>query len=154
MKKGDEREGSKAGKLKDNQGEKLKESGGEQLVLGLGPLQKPFWRLSRLVPIESIKKHLAGQKGNQVSVKTSVPDSATQSLTENIDTPQSLEIEEGSDSVCLKPMSKSNERVSDSDTVEKPTERSNNSAVDSRSWGPVPYLPSYVPFGQVTLAFV
>lgn len=154
MKKGDEREESKAGKLKDNQGEKPKESTGEQLVLGLGPVQKPFWGLSRLVPIEGIKKHLAGQKGDQVSVKTSVPDSATQSLTENIHTPQSLEIEEGSDSVCLKPMSKSNERVSDSDTVEKPTERSSNSAVDSRSWGPVPYLPSYVPFGQVTLAFV
>lgn len=151
MKKVDEREGSKAGKLKDSQREKLEENGGEQLVLGLGPMQKPFWRLSRLVPIEGIKKHLAGQKGNQVSVKTSVPDSATQSLTENVDTTQSLEIEEGSDSVSLKPMSKSNERVSDSDTVEKPTDKSSNSAVDSRSWGPVPYLPSYVPFGQLYL---
>jgi len=152
-KKGDEREESRAGKLKYNQGEKLKKSGGEQLVLGLGPVQTPFWRLSRLVPIEGIRKHLTGQKGNQVSVKTSVPDFAT-SLNQNIDTPHSLEIEEGSDSVSLKPMSKSSERVLDSGTAEKPTERSSNSGVDSRSWGPVPYLPSYVPFGQVSLSFV
>lgn len=149
--KGDGREKSKNVKRKENQGEKVEESGGEQLVLGLGPVQTPFWRLSRLVPIEAIRKQLTGQKGNQVSVKTSVPDSATPSSSENINTAQSLEIEEGSDGVSLKPMSKSDEKVADSDTVEKPTERSGISSGDGKAWGSVPYLPSYVPFGQLYL---
>ncbi|KAG9143538.1 hypothetical protein Leryth_015963 [Lithospermum erythrorhizon] len=41
-----------SGKLKLDKGE----TEGEQLVLGLGPVQTSFWRLSKLVPLEAVKK--------------------------------------------------------------------------------------------------
>ncbi|KAK7812200.1 putative leucine-rich repeat receptor-like protein kinase [Quercus suber] len=45
--------------LKREEGiDKLKEDDGKQLVLGLGPVQSSFWRLSRLVPFEGVMRQL------------------------------------------------------------------------------------------------
>lgn len=140
------------GKLSESQGEKLKENG-EQLVLGVGPVQTPFWRLSRLVPIEGIRRHLMGQKGTEASVEApsvTESDSATSSLTDTIGAPPSLEIEEGCDGVSLKPISESEVRGSSSDAVRKVPEKTGNNDGDGKAWGRMPSLPSYVPFGEVT----
>ena len=49
--------------VKKQKAEKLKENEGEQLVLGLGPVQTSFWRLSRLVPLESVRRQFNKYKG-------------------------------------------------------------------------------------------
>ncbi|KAL2932738.1 Protein EDS1 [Bienertia sinuspersici] len=138
-----------SGKLIMNEGEKLKENG-EQLVLGVGPVQTPLWRLSRLVPVEGIRKHLMGQKGTDTSLKaSSVTDSV--SSTSDLASPQSLEIEEGCNGVSLKPLSESDVKASSSDAVRKDPEKSGNNEGDGRAWGRMPSLPSYVPFGELYL---
>ncbi|XP_021720157.1 uncharacterized protein LOC110687822 [Chenopodium quinoa] len=138
------------GKLREKQGEKQKENEGEQLVLGLGPVQTPFWRLSRLVPLEGIRRHLTGKKGAEASDKA--PTVANSDPTsDNVAAPQSLEIEEGCDSVSLKPISENDLKVSASDVVRKVPEKSGNNEGDGRAWGRMPSLPSYVPFGELYL---
>lgn len=125
--------------------EKDKENEGEQLVLGMGPVQRSFWRLSRLVPLEGLRRQLSKHQRRQVSsIETnSVPDSLATTLTEEEEVePQSLEIQEGSDSISLKPLAKT-------DTNGKTDTKSNTITGDKRKWRRVPYLPSYVPFGQV-----
>ncbi|KNA16945.1 hypothetical protein SOVF_084220 [Spinacia oleracea] len=141
------------GKLRENRGEKQKENEGEQLVLGVGPVQTPFWRLSRLVPLEGIRRHFTGKKGTETSSKAPTvtnSDSATSSLTDNVAAPQSLEIEEGCDGVSLKPISEFDLK-SASDVVRKVPEKSGNNEGDGRAWGRMPSLPSYVPFGELYL---
>lgn len=138
-------------KLRESQGDKLKENGGEQLVIGVGPVQTPFWRLSRLVPIEGIKRHLMGQKGTETSDKApSESESAASSLTDNTTAPQSLEIEEGCNGVSLMPISDSDAKAPALDTGRKAPEKSGNNEGDGRAWGRMPSLPSYVPFGEVS----
>ncbi|KAL9228371.1 hypothetical protein vseg_003960 [Gypsophila vaccaria] len=143
----------KPGKLNEGQVEKLNKNNGEQLVLGVGPLQIPFWRLARLVPLEGIRKHLPGQKVNQPVKSSSVvdPESATSLSNDNAAGPQSLEIEEGSDVVSLKPISKVDVEASTSDTMSNTLEKSGKLEGDRASWGQMPYLPSYVPFGELYL---
>lgn len=142
------------GKLGLNRGEKQKENGGEQLVLGVGPVQTPFWRLSRLVPLEGIRRHLTGRKETEVSVKApsvTNSDSASSSITDDIVAPQSLEIEEGCDGVSLKPISECDLKVLAADAVRKVPEKSDKNEGDKKAWGKIPSLPSYVPFGELYL---
>ncbi|XP_072952480.1 uncharacterized protein [Typha angustifolia] len=129
---------------------KPKENDGEQLVLGVGPVQTSFWRLSRLVPLEGVRKHL----DNLRSVKREASSETDHSLLSKDDESeaeaQSLEIQEGSEGISLAPFP---------DTDQVPVEpnssysnrRSNLRVEDSRRWRKVPYLPSYVPFGQLYL---
>lgn len=125
-----------------------KENEGEQLVLGLGPVQNPFWRLSRLVPIEGLRRQFYN-RGNKVEpIETSTTDSAsTSTIDDLVTTPQSLEIEESSDGISLRPLPEKNE---DSKNEKSSTSYSSNG--DKKRWRRIPSLPSYVPFGQVRLS--
>ena len=48
----------KSEKDKGTSTERAEENNGEQLVLGVGPVQKSLWRLSKLVPLEGVRKSL------------------------------------------------------------------------------------------------
>lgn len=132
--------------------DKPKENDGEQLVLGLGPVQSSFWRLSRLVPLEGVKRQFLKYKGKQVDpVGTSpVNDSVlASSIDDMVVEPQSLEIQEGSDGISLKPFSDMDKGSPDVATTKKLEGKNNSDRAKYRAWRRVPYLPSYVPFGQV-----
>ncbi|KAK6937870.1 Fungal lipase-like domain [Dillenia turbinata] len=132
--------------------QKPKENEGERLVLGLGPVQNSFWRLSRLVPLEGIKRQINRYKGKPTDTeKSSGSESAVTSSINVVAVPQSLEIQEGSDGVSLKPVSDSDGEPSNEATAGKVAGNSNINTRDRRSWRSVPYLPSYVPFGQLYL---
>ena len=63
--------------------------------------------------------------------------------------PQSLEIEEGYEGISLNPLPDKEDR-GPSETNGAPVDAKNSIRVGtSRRWRRVPYLPSYVPFGQV-----
>lgn len=137
---------------KNGQGvEKDKENEGEQLVLGMGPVQRSFWRLSRLVPLEGLRRQLSKRRERQVtSVETtSVSDSLSNTLIdEEVVEPQSLEIQEGSDSISLKPLPNADKHATE--VTNGKTDMKNGTITgDKGKWRRVPYLPSYVPFGQV-----
>lgn len=141
-------------KKRDEGIEKLKENEGEQLVLGLGPVQSSFWRLSRLVPLEGVRRQLNKYRGKRVEfVETSTSaDSVSKTLVEDeINGPQSLEIQEGSDGISLKPFSDTDKGLPEVATSGKLVEQGDIKGGDSKSWRRVPYLPSYVPFGQLYL---
>lgn len=114
---------------------KRTENGAEpQLVLGMGPVQTSFWRLSKLVPVEAISKNLRTFWGKSQEDK-GLPDMADD---ESVEVGQSLEIRERPDGICLTPIP---------DKVGQNT--NSNAAEASKPWGRVPSLPSYVPFGEV-----
>lgn len=130
--------------------DKQKENEGERLVLGLGPVQSSFWRLSKLVPLDSVKRQLNKYRGKKVdSVDTySMSDSAATNLVEDeVVEAQSLEIQEGSDGISLKPISDTDKEAAD--VAGRSAQKSSIKNGDGRGWRRVPYLPSYVPFGQV-----
>ncbi|XWS47166.1 hypothetical protein CRYUN_Cryun14cG0130000 [Craigia yunnanensis] len=139
-------QGSQKGKA-----EKLKENEGEQLVIGVGPVQGPFWRLSRLVSLEGVRRQLKKYQGKQVDpIDPSAADSTSASSIEDVVVgPQSLEIQEGTDGISLKPFANTDNGASDMGR-EKLSERNNGSG-DNKKWRRVPSLPSYVPFGQLYL---
>ncbi|KAF5446466.1 hypothetical protein F2P56_032093 [Juglans regia] len=141
--------------LKHKEGiEKLKENHGEQLVLGLGPVQRSFWRLSRLVPLESVRRKFNKYGGNQVGsveMSSSADSVATALVEDDVVEPQSLEIQEGSDGISLKPFSDTIKGPPDVATSGKLAEQESSKGGDGRSWRRVPYLPFYVPFGQLYL---
>ncbi|KAK9141063.1 hypothetical protein Scep_010744 [Stephania cephalantha] len=136
-------EGSRAGKLK--------EAGGEQLVLGLGPVQNPLWRLSRLVPLEGVRKQINRLRGvnTEPGQISSTDSSLTSSINEVEAPPESLEIQEGSDSISLKPFSDKDNAEADSTKGNKVAGKSAQGNGVSSGWRRMPYLPSYVPFGQL-----
>ncbi|KAF8402168.1 hypothetical protein HHK36_013120 [Tetracentron sinense] len=134
--------------------EKTKENEGEQLVLGLGPVQNSFWRLSRLVPLEGVRKQLNRFRRKQIGPeeRSSMTDSVVTSIIDEAEAaPQSLEIQEGSDGISLKPFSVMDKRAPEEVKSGKVAGKSGSSSGDSRGWRRVPYLPSYVPFGQLYL---
>lgn len=139
--------------LKHEEGiEKQKDNEGKQLVLGLGPVPRSFWRLSKLISLESLRKQLNKYREIEVnSVETSSADSVAANLVEDVVEPQSLEIHEGSDGISLKPISDTDKVPPDVATSGKLAEQGNIKAGDGGSWLSVPYLPSYVPFGQVLI---
>ncbi|KAL0417982.1 UNVERIFIED_CONTAM: hypothetical protein Sradi_1211700 [Sesamum radiatum] len=134
--------------------EVLKENEGEQLVLGLGPVQNSFWRLSRLVPLEGVRRQIYKYTGRKIDpVETSVftDSSATSSIDDMVTAPQSLEIEEGSDGISLWPLPEKNGEISLGVKNEKSSGDSNSGSGNKRVWRRIPSLPSYVPFGQLYL---
>lgn len=134
-------------------GDDGKKNGGKQLVFGVGPVQTSFWRLSRLVPLEGVKQHWAKFRQNQVSRdESSLSHSpVTASSTHKVE-PQSLEIQEGTDRVSLNPIPDSDKGALDSETAKVPGKGSRNNG-DNEAWPRVPYLPFYVPFGEVISHF-
>ncbi|KAK7389317.1 hypothetical protein VNO78_24206 [Psophocarpus tetragonolobus] len=133
---------------------KPKEKDAEQLVLGVGPVQRSFWRLSRLVPLEGLRRQLSKHRERQVNfVETnSLPDSLANTLIgEEVVEPQSLEIQEGSDGISLKPLPETNKHSLEVPTNGKTDTKNNAITGDEGKWRRVPYLPSYVPFGQLYL---
>ncbi|KAL9273644.1 EDS1-like protein, partial [Drosera capensis] len=131
---------SKTGKQKDN--------GGERLVLGVGPVQTSFWRLSRLVPLDAVRRHLSNFGGNRAFNEQSTGANPVTTLVDD-DVPESLEIQEGSDGVSLKPLPGSDKKASEADAMAKFFGKRSGNSEDNVAWRGVPYLPSYVPFGQV-----
>ncbi|VVA96811.1 unnamed protein product [Arabis nemorensis] len=132
---------------KNSQGvtsEKSKGKEHEQLVIGVGPVQNSFWRLSRLVPLEAVKKQLDRYRGKKVDPA----ETSTAPIQDVVIEPQSLEIEEGRDGISLKPLQDTGNGQTVSGRSEGKTDSSNGFG---NSWGRVPSLPSYVPFGQLYL---
>ncbi|XVE72682.1 hypothetical protein DITRI_Ditri11bG0058400 [Diplodiscus trichospermus] len=131
--------------------EKLKENEGEQLVIGVGPVQGPFWRLSRLVPLEGVRRQFKKYRGKQVDpIEPSAADSATASSIEDVIVgPQSLEIQEGTDGISLKPFADTDNGQSEIGSGN--ITGKNDESGDNKRWGRVPSLPSYIPFGQLYL---
>ncbi|CAH9129376.1 unnamed protein product [Cuscuta epithymum] len=130
-------------------GERGKEKDGEQLVLGVGPVQNPFWRLSRLVPLEGVRSQLYKYRRKKDGPLESSANSASAlpSSLNDISTPQSLEIQEGSDGITLQPLPQANEYIS-GDLKNGKSSASNG---EKRARRIIPSLPSYVPFGQLFL---
>ncbi|KAL6000640.1 hypothetical protein ACLOJK_024341 [Asimina triloba] len=122
---------------------KPKENGGEQLVLGLGPVQNSFWRISCLVPLESVWKQLDRFKRRQgLTGRTSsiLDSSLTTALDEVEAEPQSLEIQEGSEGISLTPLGDRDRESTHGNSYI--TGKSDNKNGDSGRWRRVPYLPS------------
>ncbi|KAG8642010.1 uncharacterized protein LOC110627971 isoform X2 [Manihot esculenta] len=134
--------------------QKPKENERERLVLGLGPVQTSFWRLSRLVPLEGFRrqfnKYTSKQFGPMGTSETPNSD-VTSPIEDVVAAPQSLEIQEGSDGISLKPLTETNNVLSEEAMDGKLGEKGNDKGGDKRNWRRVPYLPSYVPFGQLHL---
>lgn len=140
--------------LENSRAEKPKENDGEQLVLGLGPVQNSFWRLSRLVPLEAVRRQFNKYKGKQagpVNTSTVADSSVASSIDDAVAAPQSLEIQEGSDGISLKPFADTDKGQQEVTTAGRLAGKSNSTSGVSSAWQRVPYLPSYVPFGQLYL---
>ncbi|XP_044954121.1 uncharacterized protein LOC123404263 isoform X2 [Hordeum vulgare subsp. vulgare] len=124
----------------------------EQLVLGVGPVQKSLWRLSKLVPVEGVRKSLSVlRKQASIFEKASTQlDCYLQSkVEESEEEPWSLEIQEGSEGIALTPLSDNHGGTTEENNM---TEKINSSKVGcSKRWSRVPSLPSYIPFGELYL---
>ncbi|KAF6165466.1 hypothetical protein GIB67_028025 [Kingdonia uniflora] len=135
-----------------SRGVKSEENEGDQLVLGLGPVQNSFWRLSKLVPLQGVQKQLSSFMGKNIEQRdiSSATNAGPPSTIDEVEAaPQFLEIQEGSDGISLKPFSNIDEGEPDDLKSGLVSESSTTVSVDSKGWRRVPYLPSYVPFGQV-----
>lgn len=140
--------------LEKQKAEKLKENEGEQLVLGLGPVQNSFWRLSRLVPLEAVRRQFNRYKGKKVDpfeASSSGDSTVPSSIEDVVAAPQSLEIQEGSDGISLKPFTDTDKGAPGEKRNGKSLGKNNTSTGNSNTWRRVPSLPSYVPFGQVVV---
>ncbi|CAH2054648.1 unnamed protein product, partial [Thlaspi arvense] len=134
-----------------SEAEKTKGKEHEQLVIGVGPVQNSFWRLSRLVPLEAVRKQLDRYRGKKVEPAESLTanESVMPSPIEDVFIePQSLEIEEGRDGISLKPLADTGNGQTVSGTSDGKSDSSNGFG---NSWRRVPSLPSYVPFGELYL---
>ncbi|ESQ49294.1 hypothetical protein EUTSA_v10019992mg [Eutrema salsugineum] len=123
----------------------------EQLVIGVGPVQNSFWRLSRLVPLEAVKKQLDRYRGKKVDPaesSTATESSVSGPFEDVVIEPQSLEIEEGRDGISLKPLPDTGNAQTVGGRSDGQSDSSNGFG---NSWRRVPSLPSYVPFGQLYL---
>ncbi|XP_020111587.1 uncharacterized protein LOC109726422 [Ananas comosus] len=127
-----------------------KEDNGQQLVLGVGPVQTSMWRLAKLVPLEAVRNqfNIFRRNQNKVGEASLDIDSGLQSKGDESEAePQSLEIQEGSEGITLAPLPDT-----DQETLGNHVERrSRLDDEDSRRWHRLPNLPSYVPFGQLYL---
>ncbi|EPS74140.1 lipase class 3 family protein [Genlisea aurea] len=146
---------SKPGKGSGKQkAENVRQNVGERLVLGLGPVQSSFWRLSRLVPLEGLMRHISkytAKSADPLEADVTVGSSSASSIDDAISAPQSLEIEEGSDGISLHPLPEKNEAISGGLKNEKQSGNGHVSAGKKLPWRAIPSLPSYVPFGQLYL---
>ncbi|XP_071721513.1 uncharacterized protein [Rutidosis leptorrhynchoides] len=136
----------------ERQKEKDKENESEQLVLGLGPVNNSFWRLSKLVPLDAVRRQLNKYSGNKFgsSVNPVSDPNITSSIEDGEDAPQSLEIEEDSDGISLKPIP-TTDKEDPGETINGNSSVKTKSSEKRKAWHRVPSLPSYVPFGQLYL---
>uniref|UniRef100_A0A0E0NEY4 Fungal lipase-type domain-containing protein n=1 Tax=Oryza rufipogon TaxID=4529 RepID=A0A0E0NEY4_ORYRU len=143
---------AKSDEEKDTKSVCSKENNGEQLVLGVGPVQKSLWRLSKLVPLEGVRKSLSvlQKQTNSFGKAPSQLDNFLQSkVDESEEGLQSLEIQEGSEGIALTPLSDKDGGLTEENNK---TDKTNVSEVGgSKRWNRVPSLPSYVPFGELYL---
>ncbi|XLR00422.1 hypothetical protein HN51_055224 [Arachis hypogaea] len=72
-------------------------------------------------------------------------------IEEEVVEPQSLEIQEDSDGISLKPFPDSDKHSLELAKNGKTNTKGNIITGDERKWRRVPYLSSYVPFGQVNM---
>lgn len=131
---------------------KRKVNEGEQLVLGVGPVQSSIWRLSRLVPLEGVRRQFnkyRGRKVESVEISSQLDSVATSIVDDDIVEPESLEIQEGSDGISLKPIADIAKEVADVESNGNLASKSTTGNGDVKRWRRVPSLPSYVPFGEV-----
>ncbi|PIA35853.1 hypothetical protein AQUCO_03400030v1 [Aquilegia coerulea] len=144
---------AKGGRGKErSESAKLKENNGEQLVLGLGPVQKSFWRLSKLVPLQAVQEQINRFRGDITGMgeQSSSNDAAVTSTVDEVDAAQSLEIQEGSDGISLKPLLNPHKKDM-ANEAKTDKEKGATGTGDPGGWRRVPYLPSYVPFGELYL---
>ncbi|KAI3772838.1 hypothetical protein L6452_04032 [Arctium lappa] len=143
---------SKQDIISERQKAKVKENEREQLVLGLGPVHNSFWRLSKLVPIDAVRRQLNKYTGNKFgsSVNSAADSNVTSSIEDTEDAPQSLEIEEDSDGISLKPFPRT-DKGDPGETINGNLSGKSKSSDKRKVWHRVPALPSYVPFGQLYL---
>ncbi|WOK97596.1 hypothetical protein Cni_G06304 [Canna indica] len=66
---------------------KPKRNGGEQLILGLGPIQTLVWRLTNIIPLEAVRKHLTMFRkiGNESGDMSSMENHNIQSANDETD---------------------------------------------------------------------
>lgn len=129
-----------------------KEGNKEQLVMGLGPVQTSLWRLSKLVPLRGVWKQLDRFKGRRYrsGVELSDVELALASTIEEAENgPSSLEIQEGIDGISLSPIPTVDKEMVSEEKNGQTAGR--NSLEIGSAWRSVPYLPSYVPFGNLYL---
>ncbi|XP_024967143.1 uncharacterized protein LOC112506998 isoform X2 [Cynara cardunculus var. scolymus] len=143
---------SKQDIISERQKTKVKENEREQLVLGLGPVHNSFWRLSKLVPIDAVRRQLNKYTGNKFgsSVNSAADSNVTSSIEDTEDAPQSLEIEEDSDGISLKPFPTA-DKGDPGETINGNLSGKSKLSDKPKVWHRVPALPSYVPFGQLYL---
>lgn len=141
--------------VKKQKFEKVKENEEEQLVLGLGPVQTSFWRLFRLVPLEGVRRQInkyTGKEAGPVETSSTADPAPTSSFDIVEPAPQSLEIQEGSDGISLKPLSETEKGpLNEAGEGKSPGKSNVNSKDNYGAWRRVPSLLSYVPFGQLYL---
>ncbi|XP_042435726.1 uncharacterized protein LOC122021645 isoform X2 [Zingiber officinale] len=130
--------------------QKGKINDGDELVLGVGPVQTSIWRLKNLVPLEAVHKHLnvfkkVGNENESVSSLENCSSPPAFGIT-NLE-PESLEIQEDSDGISLTPLDPDRTVANEIHVTRKTSTRIG----ESRRWHRVPSLPSYVPFGQLYL---
>lgn len=141
-------------RLEKQKSEKTKDSESEKLVLGLGPVQNSFWRLSRLVPLDSVRRHLfpyGTKKDDSADKSVTVDSSITSTIGDVVAPPQSLEIQEDSDVISLRPLSETDDEATGEVKTGKSLRKINKPDGNMRPWQKIPALPSYVPFGQLYL---
>lgn len=135
---------------------KSPETDGEQLVLGLGPVQTTVWRLSKLVPLEGVRKHLNmfNKRETGVGYASPVADRGVPLTVDEADAePQSLEIQENSEGISLNLLPKKEDSGCAEANGSLNDAKNSTKVGNSSRWRRVPYLPSYVPFGQVSIHF-
>lgn len=137
--------------LEKQKSKKAKDNKEKKLVLGLGPVQTSFWRLSRLVPLESVSKQLFWYGGNKVDPVEKSSTVVTSSIDDVVSSPQSLEIQEDSDGISLRPLPETDDETSGEVQTGKSLGKSTANRGNKRVWQKMPALPSYVPFGEVYL---
>ncbi|KAH9315227.1 hypothetical protein KI387_023854 [Taxus chinensis] len=132
---------------------KSKPNEADHLVLGLGPVQNSFRRLSRLVPTISTHKQL-NWFGRKKKVDTSLTEAdpvLTSAMDERETSMQSLEIQEGVDGISLAPFSDVGKSFVEINTNTQATLGREAKSAEWVHWHRVPSLPSYVPFGELYL---
>lgn len=123
---------------------------GEQLVLGLGPVQNSFHRLSRLVPLLGVQKQFDWFRRRRENANASLKEDDSDLTLKETSSLQALEIHEGADGITFRPSTDAN-KISSEVIKTKSNESKESRKAEYIQWYKVPNLPAYVPFGQLHL---
>ncbi|XP_057834847.1 uncharacterized protein LOC131045291 isoform X2 [Cryptomeria japonica] len=132
---------------------KSKPNEADHLVLGLGPIQKSFRRLSKFVPSMSTHKQFNwfGRKEKMDATLTEADPVVTSAMDERETSLQSLEIQEGMNGISLTPVSDVGKSFMDISTDTQTSQGREAKSGERVHWHRVPSFPSYVPFGELYL---